>query len=257
MELLVFYKSIMNTTGNKLHAGLATAGGSPLLIFTRMLIPGVAVLGFVLTTALLMAGGASGETPVPGDVEIRDAYYRSYGYEKGQNYADAIKAIAPVVSAYPQGYTVNLRLGWLYYLSGNQANSKVHYLAAIKSAPASIEAKLGYMLPLLAQERYEEVESVAKQVIRVDASNYYANLRLAYALRMQKKYDASSELLIQLLTYYPTDVKFLTELALVRVAQDQRESARRIFFDVLTLDPENVVAKEEISRHNKTVEQSK
>ncbi|MEI6568306.1 MAG: hypothetical protein WCR20_16630, partial [Verrucomicrobiota bacterium] len=86
---------------------------------------------------------------------------------------------------------------------------------------------------------------------------YYANLRLAYALRMQKKYDASSELLIQLLTYYPTDVKFLTELALVRVAQDQRESARRIFFDVLTLDPENVVAKEEISRHNKTVEQSK
>ncbi len=209
-------------------------------------------VGFAVALAAAPNGAQS-----MNDTEIRDAYYKSYSYEKTQNYDDAIKAIMPVVSAYPQGYTVNLRLGWLYYLAGNYANSKTYYQAAIKIAPASIEAKLGYTLPLLAQERYEEAEAVTKEIIRIDASNYYANLRLAFALRMQKKLDAAEEVLNRALPLYPTDVKYLTELGLVKVAQDQCTAARRIFTDVLTLDPENVVAKEQLNTTNKTSEVKK
>jgi tetratricopeptide (TPR) repeat protein len=214
---------------------------------------------FILSVAFaitLAAAAPNGAVSIPEE-EIRDAYHKSYRYEKAQNYEDAIKAITPVIVAYPQGYTVNLRFGWLYYLSGNYANSKVYYQAAIKSAPASIEAKLGYTLPLLAQERYDETETITRQVLRIDASNYYASLRLAFSLRMQKKYDAAEEVLNRILPLYPTDVKFLAELGLVKVAQEQREAARRIFADVLTLDPENVVAKEQLHGGNKPVEARK
>jgi tetratricopeptide (TPR) repeat protein len=211
------------------------------------------VVGFALALAAATLQGAA----TLSDDEIREAYHISYRYEKAQNYDDAIKSIAPVLTAYPQGYTVNLRLGWLYYLSGNYANAKTYYQAAMKSAPASLEAKLGYTLPLLAQARYDETETITKQIVRVDASNYYASLRLAFALRMQKKFEAAEEVLNRLLLLYPTDVKFLTELGLVKVAQDQHSAARRIFADVLTLDPENVAAKEYLSGASKPAEPKK
>lgn len=182
------------------------------------------------------------------DAVIRDAYHSSYRYEKAQSYADAIKALAPVAEAYPQGYTVNLRLGWLHYLQGSQATARAYYEASMKVAPNSIEAKLGYLLPLLAQERYEEAESVARQIVRIDPANYYANLRLAYALRMQKKNEAAADIVNRQLVYYPTDVSLLLELGLLKVAQELPAEALRVFQDVLTLDPENVVAKAQIAR---------
>lgn len=184
----------------------------------------------------------------PTDAEIREAYHRSYRYEKAQNYADAIKALAPVITAYPQAYTVNLRLGWLNYLTGSFATSRAHYQTAIKTAPDSIEAKLGHALPLLAQEKWEDVETLTKQVLRVDPANYTANLRLAYASRLQKKFDAAEAILNGTLVLYPTDISLLTELGLVKLAKDNKTEAKRLFNDVVTLDPENVTAKAQLSK---------
>ena len=178
--------------------------------------------------------------------DIRACYYSSYRYEKTQNYEDAVKALLILHQTYPKGYTVNLRLGWLYYLRGNYANSEKHYQTAIKAAPSSIEAKLGYTLPLLAQERYEDVETITKQILAADYGNYYGNLRFAFALRMQKKYEQVEKVVTRMLVFYPTDVSFLIELGLLRVAQGQTEAAKRLFYDVLTLDPENVTAKQQL-----------
>lgn len=146
-----------------------------------------------------------------------------------------------------QDYLVNLRLGWLYYSSGNYANSKQRYQMAITAAPAAIEPRLGYMLPLLAQARYAEVEAAATQVLRMDSANYYASLRLAIALRMQGKLDQAAEVNNSMLNLYPTDVAFLTQLALVHVAQKNSFAAGRVFRKILTLDPENVIAKRELA----------
>ena len=184
----------------------------------------------------------------PTDAEIRDAYHKSYRYEKGQNYADAIKALSPVVDAYPTAYTVNLRLGWLNYLTGGYATARKHYETAIKTAPDSIEAKLGHTLPLMAQEKWEETEALAKQVLRIDPSNYLANLRLSYVLRLQKKFEAAEQILNGMLVLYPTDLSLLTEFALIKLAKDNKPEAKRVFNDILTLDPENVTAKAQLSK---------
>ncbi|MFA6542984.1 MAG: tetratricopeptide repeat protein [Limisphaerales bacterium] len=184
----------------------------------------------------------------PTEAEIRDAYHKSYRYEKAQNYADAIKALAPVVSGYPQAYTVNLRLGWLHYLTGGYATARKHYETAIKTAPDSIEAKLGHTLPLMAQEKWEDAEAMARQVLRVDPSNYLANLRLTYVLRLQKKYDPAEQVLNAMLVLYPTDISLLTEFALIKLAKDNKAEAKRVFNDIVTLDPENVTAKAQLSK---------
>ncbi len=177
------------------------------------------------------------------DAEIWEAYYKSYNYEKMENYQDAIKALLPVYTAYPDGYTVNIRLGWLYYLNKKYANSLEHYDNAIKSAPYSLEAKLGRLLPLLAQEKYDQVETEAFMILNVDYYNYYGNLRLIIALRMQGKYDVAEKIALKMLTVYPIDILFLTEYGLIKSAQGDTDTAVRVFNDILILDPENVTAK--------------
>jgi tetratricopeptide (TPR) repeat protein len=177
------------------------------------------------------------------DKEIKEAYEKSYRYEKSQNYEDAIKALLPVLKDYPDTYTVNARLGWLYYLNKKYANSLENYTKAMKTSPESLEAKLGYILPLLAQDRYQQAEEEAYKILKVDHFNYYGNMRFAFALRMQKKYNEAEKINVKMLALYPIDVSFLTEYALTKHGQGDTKKAVEVFYNVLILDPENVTAK--------------
>lgn len=198
---------------------------------------------FVLLLAL--AGGRMLAPPAltAQELDIQGAYYRSYGYERTEDYMNAIRALSGVFEAYPEGYTVNLRMGWLYYLNGNYANAMVHYDTARRVAPYALEPKLGALLPLLAQERYADAEAQAYQIVSVDYYNYYGNLRLTVALRMQGKLTQARQVATKMLTSYPTDTRYLTQLGLIAVAEGDDEAARATFADVLILDPESPEAR--------------
>jgi Flp pilus assembly protein TadD len=60
---------------------------------------------------------------------------------------------------------------------------------------------------------------------------------------MQGKLDQAVLVAGKMLTAYPTDTLYLTELALAEVALGDLDSARGHFLDVLVLDPENPTAK--------------
>jgi len=177
------------------------------------------------------------------DSWIQQAYHKSFHYEQTENYKTAIKSLLPVVRAYPKGYTANLRLGWLYYLMARYANSIAHYEVAIKTAPNAIEAKIGKLLPLLAQERYSEAEQTTYQILNTDFYNYLGNLRLSIALRKQNKTDLALDVVNKMLFLYPTDVNYLVELGLLYDQKGEKEKAAGVFRDVIVLAPENVTAK--------------
>ncbi len=205
---------------------------------------------FLLLVILLLS-----QTPVFAELkpeEIQNAYHKSYNYEKLQDYDNALKSLAPVLKEYPDTYTINLRMGWLHYLKKSYANAIEHYQKAVKIAPYSNEAKLGYILPLMDQAKYKEVEAVIEQVLNVDYYNYYANLRLAYVLRLQAKYDLAEKITNKMLAVYPTDVLYLTELGLVKDGQKNIEKANAIFWDIIVLDPENVTARNYLKLPKKT-----
>ena len=173
----------------------------------------------------------------------QDAFLQSYRYEKAGNSADAIRTLLP---ARKKGHLYNVRLGWLHYLSGDYAKSKRYYQVAIQRAPRAVEPRLGLMLPLLVQKRYSEVESTARQVLMIDASNFYASLRLTVSLRMQGKVSQAKAVCSDMLELYPTDVSFLVEAGLNNVGMKNTPSANTAFRRALTLDPENVTAKHQL-----------
>lgn len=200
---------------------------------------------YLLLVSLLAANVAAGEL---SDTEVREAYRKSHDYEKMEAFDDAVRSLLLVHGVDPKDYGVNLRLGWLYYKSERYANARHHYKAAMAASPGSLEAKLGYMLPLLAQTRYGEVESLAYKILSVDPYNYYGNLRLAFALRMQGKHAPAERVLKKMLALYPTDVPYLTELALLKEQTGAKKSARSRFQSVVALDPENVTARSHLLR---------
>ncbi len=207
------------------------------------------IIATIALSGLLLSATTWGQTapPVPlSAAQIADAYQRSYGYERSQDHANALRALAPVHAANPDDYTVNLRLGWLSYLAGHHADATDHYASAIRAAPQSIEAKLGRLLPLLAQERYASAEAAALQIVALDHYSYYGNLRLAHALRMQGKLEQAERIAAKMAGAYPTDTQFLTELALIDVARDDLAAASRRFAHILLLDPENPIARAEL-----------
>lgn len=123
-----------------------------------------------------------------------------------------------------------------------------HYDVAISAAPFALEPKLGQLLPIMAQGRWGEAESLAYQIVSVDHYNYFGNLRLAIALRMQEKIDAAYQIVVKMAQAYPTDIYFLTELAILNDAQGNTKEATRLFTDILVLDPENRDARSYLGR---------
>jgi len=197
-----------------------------------------------LTTALalLLVGALAPAETRAQELDIPGAYHRSFELERAERYQDAIRALAPVYEAYPNGYTVNLRMGWLFYLNGNFNNAVAHYEVAGTAAPFALEPKLGRLLPLLAQGRWAEAETAAYQVVSVDHFSYYGNLRLLIALREQKKLESAYQIALKMVGVYPTDMYYLVELALVNDARGDTAEARRLFGEILILYPENETA---------------
>ncbi len=145
-------------------------------------------------------------------------------------------------SAQAVNYRAELRLAWQSYTNGNYFNSLAHYQWATQAAPQSLDAQLGCVLTLLSLGKYPEAETAARRILKSYPANYYANLRLAYALRMQKQFESAEMILSQSLALRPTDVPLLKELALVKMAIKQYARACQILLDVLTLAPDDTTA---------------
>ncbi|GEM_PF-1608966 len=175
--------------------------------------------------------------------ELRSALAKSYQSEWAFKYDEAVKALNQVYKANPQNYLINYRIGYLYYMLGSYEYSKGFYQNAIKASPESLEARTACMLPVLALGKYSEADDLAKQVLSEDPGNYYANLRYAYSLRMQQKYDQADKVAMKLRKMYPTDTTVLTEVALAKWGMKDLESAKAAFNEILNISSDNKYAK--------------
>ena len=183
--------------------------------------------------------------------DIQKAYAKSYKYERSQNTMDAIKALKLVLMHYPDTYTINLRLGFLFLRHKHFANAEVHYEKAQKAMPNTISPKLGLMSVAIAKQNYSKAETIGFKIIKTDYYNYYGNLKLAYVLKLQKKYEAAQKIVLKMLSLIPEDVSFMVENAQLYAYQKYYALALSTYKNVLILDPENVAANYYLSLYNK------
>jgi len=180
--------------------------------------------------------------------DIRKIYYESYNYEKMGDYKDAIKVLIPLYKEYSNAYTLNLRLGWLFYLNKNYENAIKHYNLASKIYSYSLEPKLGLMRVFNIMGKYNNTIKIGNIILRNDYYNYYGNYYYGNALLGIKNCKNAILLANKMLTLYPTSVLFLNLLGKSYFYNKEFKKAKDIFENVLILDPNNVVAKEFLKR---------
>ncbi len=198
----------------------------------------------VFTAAIFMIGLSIGPFRFARADDVAHTYLQSYQFEDKQDYDNAIKVMVPLYDKFPAYYTLNLRFGWLYYLSGKHAHAQRYYRAAIAANAGSVEAQLGLTLPLLAEKNFSEVEKICRHIMETDPFNFLANLRLSKALMGQEKLKPAKRVLLKMLTLYPTNVDYLNQLGRVYRALGDKDAAHLVYNDLVILDPDNEGARE-------------
>ena len=178
--------------------------------------------------------------PVSQTDTIQKHYYQSYHYEQLGKYDEAIKVLAPLYKKYANGYTLNLRLGWLFFQSKKYKDSLAYYQKASIVNPYAINPRLGMIRIYLQTEAYKKAESASQELLKIDYYNYYANLYIVKALMAQKKYNVALTVVRKMLSLYPASVPYLEVLAQIYKATGNKYF-KQVCHDILVLDPNNTM----------------
>jgi len=174
---------------------------------------------------------------------VAEAYQASYRAEALGNWDLAIKALIPLYEKYPDGYTLNYRLAWLFFVKGAFANAEYHFKKNLVNAPNSFENKLLYSRMLHIQKRWTDLERLTLEMLRSDFYHRQTNLWLMQALAQEKKFDLAKKIGLKMLALYPTDIEFLEGYAVVLNHLGEVVAAKQVFTNLLVLQPSNQVAK--------------
>ena len=189
--------------------------------------------GMLLLAVLLAAQSAWAEV---------DPWAESYRLEALGQFDAAAKALEPVIRANAQHEFAFLRRGWLNYLRGDHNASLEDYRKALEINRHSLEARLGVILPLLAQQRWREAASEANKVLEVAPWNYYAHVRLMIAEEGERQWDILAKHAAQVAQHYPSDATVLVYLARANIWLGNNSAARRAYEQVLERVPGHIEA---------------
>jgi len=173
---------------------------------------------------------------------IRDAFEKSYTLETKGEYAKAIEALKTVYVE--DSYEMNIRLGWLNYLSGSFNESIAFYQKAMKIMPYSIEPRFGIVYPAAALGKWDEVITHYKAILTTDTKNTVANYRLGLIYYGKEEYETAYKCFESIVNLYPFDYDGLLMLGWCNFKMGKYREAKILFNKVLLNKPDDESALE-------------
>ncbi|MPL89368.1 hypothetical protein SDC9_35402 [bioreactor metagenome] len=165
----------------------------------------------------------------------QQVFYKSYEAEKTGKYTIAINELKKVYKT--DNYFVNIRMGWLHYLSRQHAEAEKYYLNAIRLKPYSIEARFGIVKPYSATEQWEKVKQQYHQILKIDPQNTIANYWLGVIYYNRKDYLNAVKLFEKVVNLYPLDYDSVIMLAWTKLNLGKQAEASILFNHAITLRP--------------------
>jgi tetratricopeptide (TPR) repeat protein len=190
-----------------------------------------------LTVAALNAGAQN--------KELASAFAQSYDYEAIQKYDAAIKAINTVYSA--TSYEMNLRLGWLNYLSGKYKDAVGYYQKAEQLMPAATEPMWAIINPLTKLESWTEIEKTYLAILKLDSKNATANYNLAMIYYYRKDYLTAKKYFDVSLNLNPFGYNSMLMSGWTNYFLGNKNEAKALFNKTLLYSPNDKSALEGLS----------
>jgi tetratricopeptide (TPR) repeat protein len=179
---------------------------------------------------------------------VQKAFEASYQEETKGNYFGARNAIADVYAA--ESYEMNLRLGWLHYLLKDYSGSEGYYRRAVELKPFSVEAKFGFVKPLSALEKWNEVLKQYQEILKIYEMNEQANYWIASLYYNRKDYKNAIYPLERVINLYPFDYSGTLLLGWAYLQNGQSSDAKILFGKVLLMNPGDASALEGLKKTN-------
>jgi len=176
---------------------------------------------------------------------LQEAFASSYKLEIDGKYSEAINELKNVYNE--ESYDINLRLGWLHYVSGLFTESTPYYIRCIQLKPLSIEARLGIVNPAAAMGNWTQVENTYNDILAMDSENSTANYRLGVIYYGKEDYKKASKYFDKLLNHYPFDYDALIMSAWTYYKMGEMRKAKILFNKALLNQPNNKSALEGLS----------
>lgn len=173
---------------------------------------------------------------------IQVAFATSYSYESEGNYTEAIKSLKDVYD--PASYHLNVRLGWLSYLSGMFTESAAYYQKAIELKPYAIEAKFGLSYPASALGNWAQVKDQYIKILEIDPQNTKANYYFGLMQYEAGDFAMAAKHFEKVVNLYPYDSESVLMYAWSNFQLGKTREAEVLFNEVLIIDPENESALE-------------
>jgi tetratricopeptide (TPR) repeat protein len=198
----------------------------------------VITMRHLFLVAVLLAAPAA-----MAQVDLADLYRQSYAAEARGDYSLASDLLERLGSA-GGTYVARLRKGWLHYQAGRYPQSSEAYLRAAALQPASVEARLGAMLPLMALRRWKDAERVGGEVLALAPNDFTAVSRLAWIRFSQAQYTEAESHYRLALAAYPSSTEMRAGLGWTLLKLGRFKEAREAFEQVLAFAPDHAAARE-------------
>ena len=195
---------------------------------------------FIMVSMMLLA--ASVVKVTAQDMSTQDAFSLSYSAEYNKDIPGAIKPLKAIEAKESGNYLLELRIGWLLYVSELYNESVEYYKKAAQLEPSAVEPLLGIVNSLAAGGKNEELMPVYKSILTIDPNNYTALSRLAWISYSKKEYLKAAEMYRVLVQRYPSDTEMLLGLGYALKMDGNSVDAAKYFNRVLLLSPKNARA---------------
>lgn len=165
----------------------------------------------------------------------RDAFQTSYIQEATGEYIAAINSLKSVYDE--KSYEINLRLGWLTYLSGGFTESKAYYMRAIALMPYAVEPRLGFVYPAAAMGNWTEVIAQYEKILEITPNYSIVLHRLGLIYYGRNEFEKALKYFEKVVNLFPFDYDGLTMLAWTHFRLNNTREARVLFQKALLNTP--------------------
>jgi tetratricopeptide (TPR) repeat protein len=183
----------------------------------------------------LLLGVASCCFPLAALAQIDNSFAVSYRLEAERRFeaaASSIQLLADSGDDFAQ-----MRVAWLAYQAGNYNAAVNGYLQLLQRNPLTIEARQGLLLPLMAQERWQDAAAQARIILAQSPWDYTAHVRLLACEEGLKQWEALEAHAGAVSRAYPSDATALVYLARARAHRKNAVGAREAYGLVLARVP--------------------
>lgn len=169
-------------------------------------------------------------------------FQETYELESSGEYSQAISMLKEVYDE--DSYEINIRLGWLTYLSGNFTESIPYYKRCIELKPLSVEARLGLVYPASSMGNWTQVEKAYLEILEIDPQNPLVDYRMGLINYGREDYITAEKYFKKVINFYPFDYDGTLMMAWTELKLGKSREAKVLFQKVLLINPGDESAQE-------------